>query len=351
MNKRLFNIVLAATLVFNTTACSKDDGIDVIEIPPSDGKTQTLSGGTGGASAVNSAFIDLSTDKQDSVLRSSWDLGFYSGSEFRVILNYTASAGAKVIAKNDLAQVTAADTAGLTLAVIQANLQPSDLAYFDDASGDITKTVIPAISSVDAENKVIILNRGTGGGIAARPWLKLRVLRNASGGYTVQYAELTETTFKTISVDKDPAYNFKFVSFTTNGIVNAEPKKAEWDMQWTYSVYKTSFESGEVPYNFSDLVTINFLAGVQAAEILTGTVTYADYKETNISTTTFSNNRWTIGSNWRATTGTVGVKTDRFYVIKDPVGNVYKLKFNSFHANDGGVRGYPVIEYKLVKKA
>ena len=80
------------------------------------------------------------------------------------------------------------------------------------------------------------------------------------------------------------------------------------------------------------------------------TVSYADYSEAHLAGTNFSTNRWLIGSSWRATTGAVGVRTDRFYVLKDPAGNIYKLKFISFHPSDGGVRGYPVIEYKLVKK-
>ncbi|WP_255157753.1 HmuY family protein [Siphonobacter sp. BAB-5385] len=44
------------------------------------------------------------------------------------------------------------------------------------------------------------------------------------------------------------------------------------------------------------------------------------------------------------------MKTDRFYVIKDAAGNVYKLKFINYTSTDGGERGYPNIEYKLVKK-
>jgi hypothetical protein len=38
-------------------------------------------------------------------------------------------------------------------------------------------------------------------------------------------------------------------------------------------------------------------------------------------------------------------------MVKDATGNVYKLKFLNFTSADGGERGYPNIEYKLVKKA
>lgn len=349
MKKNIIKAFLLIGTAASLTACKKQQEIIVVPPAPSGGSSQTLKGGSGGANAANSVYIDLNTDKQDSVLRRSWDLGFYGGSDFRVILNYTTAGAVKVTAKNDITQVSAADTIGLTLAVDPFNPMPADFAYFDHYNGDITKTAIPSISQIDAENKVIILNRGTGGGIAARPWMKIRVLRNATGGYTLQYARITETTFQTVSINKDAEYNFKFVSLDNGTMVPVEPKKETWDIEWTYSLFKTNFGS-DVPYNFSDMVLLNVLDGVKAAQVMTSTVSYADYNEANVATTTFSNDRWTIGSNWRATTGTIGVRTDRFYVVKDPAGNVYKLKFISFHANDGGVRGYPVIEYKLVKK-
>jgi hypothetical protein len=114
---------------------------------------------------------------------------------------------------------------------------------------------------------------------------------------------------------------------------------------------KTSDGTNDIPYYFADQVFINSLGGTTAAEVLTSTGTYDAYTESNIATTTFKNDRMVIGSNWRATTGTIGVKTDRFYVVKDAAGNVYKLKFVSFTTQDGGERGKPKIEFKLVKKA
>ncbi|WP_379088954.1 HmuY family protein [Pedobacter sp. UC225_65] len=365
MNK--FNSILAiACLAITFTACKKDSVEPIIVPPPSDGSTLTLNGLIGaeaGSSAGNSVYVDFSKEKTTAVDRSSWDLGFYTGADFRVVLNNSASAGAKVLAATSLAAVTEADAVGLTLAVSQATPDPSDFTYFDDLSGSIAKTVIPAVSSVATENKVIILNRGTGGGIAARPWIKLKVTRNATGGYTLQYAELKETTnFKTVEIAKDANFSFNFVSLTTGASVNVEPAKADWDMVWGYSVYQTSFGGALVPYNFSDLVFINSLAGVQAAEVLTADFTYAAFTEANLTSTkvVFSNARDAIGSKWRntlavAATATTpaepaGVRTNRFYLIKDATGNVYKLKFVSFISADGGTRGKPVIEYKLVKK-
>ena len=216
--------------------------------------------------------------------------------------------------------------------------------------GVFANTVIAAVSATEADNKVYIINRGVGGGTPKKDMIKVRILRNGTN-YTLQYAGLTETTFKTVSITKDPTRNFSFFSITNNAIVDVEPTKAKWDIVWSGGIFQTVLSATEIaPYYFSDQVYINHLAGVSAAEVLTSAVTYDAFAEANIASQTFLTNRSAIGSKWRATTGTIGVKTDRFYVVKDAAGNVYKLKFLNFHSADGGERGYPNIDYKLVKK-
>ncbi|GAB4001132.1 hypothetical protein GCM10028807_56490 [Spirosoma daeguense] len=343
-----FTIASAASPVLvGTTKALKVKFTSIV----SAGTTLTLDGGTGGASAINAVYTDLSNNAGTSVRRSSWDLGFYTGTDFRVILNNMTGAAAIALNKTDLAQVTAADTVGVNLTFSSTSPAAADMKLLDDVSGDLTKTVIPSISATDAENKVYLINRGVGGATLAKAWVKIRVLRNSTTGYTLQYAGIRETTFKTVSITKDAAYNFKFVSFDTGALVDVEPAKARWDFVWTAAMSKTSFGAAEVPYYFSDQVFINHLGGVTAAEVLTSAVTYDAYAESNIASTTFKNDKNVIGANWRNTTGTVGVKTDRFYVIKDVVGNVYKLKFVSFTTQDGGERGKPKVEFKLVKQA
>ena len=346
------NKIMVATLLAGLFIACKKDVDPVFIITPSSGSQLELNGLAGsepGASAGNTVYVDFSTDKSTTAPRAGWDLGFYTGSDFRVIINNTTSAAAKILLKNDLIQVGAADTAGLVLAFSQTAPSAAEFNLIDDLSGDISKTLIPAISSLDVENKVIILNRGTGGGTAARAWKKLRVLR-AGSGYTLQYANITDLTYKTVSIAKDAAYNFRYVSLDDGAPVSVEPRKDAWDLVWTYSMYKTSFGAGDVPYSFSDLVFTNRMAGVQAAEVLTGTVSYDAFISSNLANVSFSSGRDVIGSKWRATTGTVGVKTDRFYVVKDAAGNVYKMKFLSFTSQDGGTRGKPVIKYELLKK-
>lgn len=314
----------------------------------SEGSSLTLNGliaQEAGAAAGNSVFVDLSSNVQTPVARTSWDLGFYSGDDFRVIINNTSGASVVKIDKADITAVTAADVNADDLAV---GFGSGILSLIDDVYGDLENTAIDAVSATDADNKVYVINRVGGSGTTSEvaEFYKIRVLRK-DGGYRLQYAKINETTFSTLDIPKNDAYNFSYVSFTT-GIVPVEPAKQKWDIEWTWSIYY----SGDLPYGFSDLVFINNHGGTKAVEVLTSTSTYDDFDEADAATLTFSDERNVISSYWRVTSpaASAAVKTDRFYVIQDAAGNIYKLKFINFHANDGGVRGNPQLAYALVKK-
>jgi hypothetical protein len=90
---------------------------------------------------------------------------------------------------------------------------------------------------------------------------------------------------------------------------------------------------------------------VQIAKILTSAKAFADFAEADLGGLTFNSSQVAIGSDWRAGGGPTtspSVRTDRYYIIKDGSNNYYKLRFTSL--TDNGVRGYPAIEYKLVKR-
>ncbi|MEO8406079.1 MAG: HmuY family protein, partial [Chitinophagaceae bacterium] len=213
----------------------------------------------GGVTFPNKVFIDLSANRQTPVLRTSWDLGFYSGdaNDFKVTINPTVGMMVKQINKNDLTQVTVADSVGFSTDVAYSAFAPSPTQwpYVDYYDGDLNKTAMGLIAATVTDNKVFIVNRGSGVGTPApaRGWKKIRVIRNASGGYTLQYADIAATTFSSIDIPKDNNYFFKYVSFD-NGIVPVEPEKTKWDIAWTYSGYVFGSGPGESPYLFQDIV-------------------------------------------------------------------------------------------------
>lgn len=314
----------------------------------STGTAMELQGGDGGASAVNAVYVDLSNNTQTSVARKSFDLKFYTGADFRVLLNNYA--GWATLNTNST-DINAVKESTVNLDALKIGFGMGALSLIDDIEGDITKNAMGQVAATDADNKVFLVSLAgtTGAAPTAANVKKIRVLRNGNG-YTLQYADLNATSFQTLTIEKNSAYNFQFFSFT-NGLVNIEPQKDRWDLVWSWGMSKTLDGANYIPYGFSDLVFTNGLGGAQIAEVLNTTVSYDAYAEGNIAATSFSGKADVIGSNWRNTQGTVGVKTDRFYVVKDAAGNVYKLKWISFHASDNGKRGYPKLEFKLVKKA
>ncbi|HRG83333.1 MAG TPA: HmuY family protein, partial [Chitinophagaceae bacterium] len=217
-------------------------------------------------------------------------------------------------------------------------------------SGDLSRTAIATVSANAEENKVYIVNRGLAPGspAASRGWKKIRILRNASGGYTLQHADINASSFSTIEIARDDQYFFRYLSFES-GLVDVEPVKKKWDIAWTYFSNVTNFGSGEVPYLFQDILLIN--RNVQIARVMTTAKSFADFTEADIAAQTFLVTQNAFASDWRSGGGpstAPAVRTDRYYIIKDGDNNYYKLRFTALTQN--GERGYPAFESVLVKK-
>jgi HmuY protein len=311
----------------------------------------TINGG--GVLYSNKVFMDLSANRQTSVNRNNWDLGFYTGNDqFRVILNSSTAMMARSVNKNDLNQVSGADTSGFSTEVAFNQFAPvtTSLPYIDYPNGDLSRTAIAAISATPEENKVYIVNRGLAPGnpTPARGWKKIRVLRNASGGYTLQYADINATSFSTIDIAKDENYFFKYISFD-NGAANVEPVKKKWDLAWTYFSNVTNFGAGEVPYLFQDIILLN--RNVSIAKVMAATKAFADFTAADANTQTYMTSQNAIAADWRSGGGpgvSPSVRSDRYYIVKDGDNNYYKLRFTALTQN--GERGYPAFEAVWLKK-
>ncbi|MEI9918083.1 MAG: HmuY family protein [Bacteroidota bacterium] len=323
----------------------------------------------GGATYPNHVFIDFSGNRQTAVARNTWDLGFASaGDQFRVVLNSANNMLVRAIDKNDLTTVTAADTTGFAAQLsvgaifgIIATEDPSDYpswlnqttTWMDDPKGDLTKTAIASVSATDSENKVYIVNRGNGPGSTALGWKKIRVIRNGAN-YTLQHADIGSSTFQTLTITKNSAARFQFASLASNSVVNVEPNVGDWDIEWT--AFTNAIPTGGptdpyIPYAYQDMIVSN-VSTVSTAQVLTSVSSYEAFNEASLASITLNNNNQIlIGSSWRSTgppPAPIGQKTDRFYVVKDGAGNVYKVQFTALTTN--GERGKPQLKFDLVKK-
>lgn len=320
---------------------------------------KSLAPQVGGPSQANQVYIDLSSGAMTTVPRVSWDLGFYSGNEFRVVLNNSVKMSAKSLSSTNLATVVAEDN---TMLISQGS---GSINQIDNPTGVITGTAIAEVSANDAENSVYLINLGSNpsstvpplGSPAAdsgshRGWKKVRILRSANG-YKFQYADLNATTFNEVIIDKNAAFNFSFFSFTANATVNVEPQKEKWDLNFTTF---TNIFGGNTPYFFPDFVVNNSRGGALAYSVSTADFSFDSFTMANVDQSKFIDDQRGIGSSWRGTSapGPDGnpmsqfvLKTDIFYVLKDPAGNIYKIKMTG-GALPNLERGHPTFVYSLL---
>lgn len=364
--KKTINIISVLLLYsFVFTSCVAED-VESVQVPPLEGALLTLNENADPAEA-NQFWIDLSSGDVKSNHRELWDLGFYCGDEFRVMLNSSLvmSVG-KVDNATNIDAVNSQTVKDLKLLVQAANFADNS-QYIDNPDGDIVNqtTGIDPINADDNQNSVYLLNMGyktyTGtispGTIyntgEARGWKKIRILRT-SLGYKIQYADLDENTHKEFIVSKDTDYNYKFFSFTTGGDASIQPKKTEWDLCFTVFTNLTLNPANNqyTSYIYPDIMLHNILGGVGVYEVTTATgqgeTDYNNFKKEDIDGSKFIfNDQRAIGSNWRTTTGANGaeVYSNKFYVLKDSDGFFFKIRFLRMK-DDKNYRGYPQFEYK-----
>ncbi|MFB9077269.1 HmuY family protein [Flavobacterium procerum] len=357
-------LLLLSFAFLSLTACSSDDDTPEVEIPTVGAVLQPT---VGGPNQPNQVYLDLSTEESKSINRSSWDFGFSSSSDFRVVINGSLKMAIKKLATSDITVSQEIDN------TVNVGFDTAaSLGYVDNPTGILAGagagvgTAIAEISATDADNKVYLVNLGfdisttkpsTGSASVdgtARGWKKVRILRSGNG-YKIQYADLTSATFTEKTVSKDAAYNFTFFSLTTGNTVSVEPEKAKWDLNFTTFTNYTPYQGQDVTYGYADFITTNVKAGTQVYQVLVADgVSYADFTKAKIVETNFttsSTDQRIIGANWRngGGPGTLpSIRTDRFYVVKDVAGNYYKVKFLAL-TNDAGERGYPSLEYAILK--
>ena len=359
MTNKFLTLILSIT-VLAFTSCSSDDNAssEPIEITI---EGAAVSPEIGGPNQPNQVYVDLSTNTTTAVQRDSWDLGFYSGSEFRVVLNGSIYMAAAALTTTDIDAVnsTSTEVQNLQPQVAVGTFEASNTAYVDAPDGSFSS---PAIAEIeDTDNHVYLVNLGyqvgtetpATGSVAvsgeSRGWKKIRITKDGND-YVLQYADLDATTHDEVTISKNSAYNFTFFSFDTETEVNVEPTKSNWDLNFT--VFTNEIE-GYGSYGYTDFVANNTKGNATAYMIDTevDTFTYADFTLADVVTANFTNDQRAIGSSWRNGGGPgslPSLKENVFYIVNDTDGNFYKLQFLAL-TNEAGERGYPEFVYSLLQ--
>jgi len=335
---------------------------------------------TGGSTQPNQVYFDFSTGQQTAVIRDSWEIALYNGTENRVFLNASLLVSAAPLpGVTDLLSVTDASALPepMELNTLDAMFEPATVTvttvaellpgvpigyhqfgdleagirFTDSPEGNLEGTAFAEVSTNPEENFVYLLSLGseiptdaaplgslntTGG---HRGFLKVRILTDGNS-YTIQYAELNETTtFSEIMVPKDDTFNLTPISLTEGGTVAVEPVKDQWDINLS-GVFSYYGPQGPLiaGLTFSDYVVHNTLGGTGVYQVTLGEgiPNYANFSRSDVDESAFDfDNRALIGSGWRTTFGTPAVNSDQFYIVKDADGNYYKMNFTAFTSTEG----------------
>lgn len=360
MNNK-FSTLILCVFALVLSSCSSDD-------TPSEPIKIVLEGAAvspevGGPNEPNQVYVDLSTNTSTAVQRDTWDLGFYSGTEFRVAINGSIYMAVAELTETDIDAVSSssAEVQELQPSVAVGTYQAENIIYVDAPDGTITETAISEISATDADNKVYLVNLGSEVGTEtpstgsvtvsgdSRGWKKIRVLKDGDN-YILQYADLDATTHEEVKVSKNSNYNFTFFSFNTEAVVSVEPEKTEWDLNFT--VFTNEIE-GYGSYGYSDFIVNNVKADAKVYMVDTDVdaFTYADFTLADVVDANFTSDQRSVGSSWRNGGGPgslPSLKDNVFYVVNDTDENYYKLQFLAL-TNADGERGYPEFVYSLLQ--
>ena len=365
MTNKFLKLALCLCVVAFSSCSSDDDATGPIDI--------TIEGAVvapevGGPNQQNQVYIDLSTNTTTVVQRDSWDLGFYSGNEFRVSINGSIAMAVAELSSTDIDAVNSStqEVQDLQPQVAVGTFDSGNVAFVDAFDGSINGTAIEEISTTDTENNVYLVNLGNAvgtetpatGSVAlngdARGWKKIRILQN-EGDYVLQYADLDATTHEEITFSKSSDASFTFFSLDTETILNVEPATENWDLNFT--TFTDEVFAGPDSYGayfYGDFVASNSNAnvGIYAIDTEENTeLTYDNFTISDVVTTNLSSDQRAIGSSWRNGGGPSSLpslKENVFYIINDANGNLYKLKFIAL-TNEAGERGYPEFVYSLLQ--
>ncbi|MCY0968072.1 HmuY family protein [Chryseobacterium wangxinyae] len=372
MKKLLFTLLISTAFISQSCISNNEDPIAVAPVEGAIGDPIV-----GGATQPNQVWIDLSEvdplskkPRQTLTKRTDWDLALYSGNEFKVIVNSSIMmAAAKIPNVTELSEVNQSTVATLKTQVQVANFKEANTVYIDDVKGDFPAgyTAISEIKATSTENGIYLINMGkdiykgnvpvgsvtTGGD--ERGWKKVQITR-AGEGYKVKSANIDGSDYYEVTVSKNAAYNYSFVSLANKKGVFIQPEKNKWDICFTVF---TNTIAGAGSYIYADFVNNNNVGGVGVYEVIvpgtaSGLDAYNNFKISDVQQSKFVyNDHRVIGGNWRNPVGTNGpeVYGDRFYILKDSDGYTFKLKFTRLTkstTDDMGVageRGFPQFEY------
>lgn len=181
---------------------------------------------------------------------------------------------------------------------------------------------------------------------------KKMVINSCSNGvYSITYANLDNSNIRDVKISKSGNANFVYFSMEENKIIEQEPDKSLWEIEFTRY-------TAEVLPNFPYLVNGILFNPSKAISVFVDSTSVSFDKpitKQNLFDFNYTPSIDAIGYDWKtidfqAVNATYKIK-ERMYFIKMESDQFYKLKFVDFYraANGKFVKGYPTFLLEKLK--
>lgn len=289
---------------------------------------------------------------------STWDLGF----------NNSANGGHIILNTGDLLTI-----ANLGIVNFENTEIPNDAYWtYDASSGNLDSLAINGWVNVDQSpytysNNVYVIAK------ADVPFKKFKIIELSNTSYTIIISSLEIFEPDTVFIEKDDLTNYTKLSIQNeNKVAVVEPKKTDWDYQFTsYQTIILDDDGTPTPYlvrgvllnpNYTEVslqyITDEMVAARPPEEQEAEEDELEDYfiklKADDLSPILYTSVLDAIGYDWKEVTidyesNSAVYKTDlrKVFIVKTHRGEVYKLRFISYY--NGGIKGYPKFQYAILE--
>lgn len=329
--------LFVTAIAFLTSSCMKEDKAIVLP-PPGDQQTMSASMGINYDDQV---YVDLATGAKKTVPYRIYDLAFEaSPNGFRVYLN---TGKLMFVANTHSVDLVSADSTGKEWKTETEHLYDDSTAFGDWRN-----------NNGQSLNEVYVIDRGRVEHFGAARWRKMQILSVNNNEYVIRFSMYDNSQLTDFTIPKNSLYSLMYFSFENGGhTVEVAPPQNQWHLVFTKYTYTYYSEPVNSPYRYY-LVTgalLNKWAG-NTNEIVQqdSTANYKLYNDVTAADLTgyqLTDLAGKIGFSWKEFDFNLGyiIYNDRFYLLRDSQGYVYKIRFYDFY-DDQGNKGTAKFEYQ-----
>ncbi|MDZ7878757.1 MAG: HmuY family protein [Saprospiraceae bacterium] len=197
-----------------------------------------------------------------------------------------------------------------------------------------------AIGAAKAQSNAFWIDRGLNEFGDPLDFIRFKIVSASKEKYVFKILREGTTSVEKYEIARDTNYNRVYFSFESNKVVHPEPKKTDWDLQFTQ--YMHTFRDPYTPY----LVVGILLNPYNTQGVADSSLTFSKIDRTVAQNLKLTSKSDVIGYNWKEFKGNIfKIQLSYNYVVRDQLNYYWKLRFVDFYDNRG-TKGTPKFEFQ-----